>query len=39
MLWICQGYRKFCVNCILKIYEILNVLSAESDKVFDVSGV
>ena len=37
--WICQGYTWFCVNCILKILSILNVLSSEYAKVLIVSGV
>ena len=32
-------YDGFCVNCILKIHGILNVLSSEYDKVLNVSGV
>ena len=38
-LWICQGYTGFYVNCILKIYDALNVLSSEHTKIFNVSGV
>ena len=38
-LWICQGYTWFCINCILKILIILNVLSSEYAKVLNVSGV
>ena len=30
---------KLCVNCILKILSILNVLSSEYIKVLNVSGV
>ena len=37
--WICQGYTWFCVNCILKIVSILNILSSEYAKVLNVSGV
>ena len=37
-LWICQGYTCFCVNCILEILSILNVLSSEYAKVFNGSG-
>ena len=35
--WICQGYTGFSVNCILKIYGILNVSSSEYAKVSNVS--
>ena len=38
-LWILQGYTRFCVNCILKIHGILNVLSSEYAKVLNVSGI
>ena len=38
-LWICQGYSGFYVNCILKIYDFLNVLSSEYTKILNVSGV
>ena len=34
-LWMCQGYTGFCVNCILKIHGILNVLSSEYTKVLN----
>ena len=34
-----QYYTGFCVNCILKIHGILNVLSSEYAKVFSVSEV
>ena len=30
---------RFCVNCILKIPSILNVLSSEYAKVLNVSGI
>ena len=30
---------RFCVNCILKMLSILNVLSSEYAKVLNVSGV
>ena len=36
--WICQGYTWFCINCILKILIILNVLSSEYAKDLNVSG-
>ena len=34
--WICQGYTCFCVNCILKILSIFNVLSSEYAKVLNM---
>ena len=30
---------RFCVNCILKVPSVLNVLSSEYAKVLNVSGV
>ena len=38
-MWICQGFTRFCVNCILKIKGILNALSFEYAKIVNVSGV
>ena len=34
-----QGYTGLCVNCISKIHSILDVLSFEYVKVFNVSEV
>ena len=34
--WICQGCTWFCVNCILKILSIFNVLSSEYAKVLNM---
>ena len=31
----CQSYTGFCVNCILKIHGILNILSSEYAKVLN----
>ena len=43
---ICRGCEfvkvtqgSFCINCILKIYGVLNVLSSEYTKVLNASGV
>ena len=36
-LGICQGYTGFCVNFILRIHGVLNVLSPEYAKVLNVS--
>ena len=33
------SHTGFCVNCILKIYSVLNFLSSEYTKVLNVSGV
>ena len=39
VLLILQGYTEFCVNCVLKIHGIVNVLSSEYAEVLNVSGV